>query len=365
MVRFVLSRLQNPFFSIPMLVACIVVAGSSRIVSAADLDQLQAKAGQGFVAQQVQLAQAYFTGQGVTRNAVEAAYWLKKAAGSGDPEAENIVGYLYQSGLGVPADTSRALHWYQLASASGSSNATLNLGVLYVLGIGVPKDEAAAAQYFKKAIDEGNGTGADYLGTMAYNGIGARPDKAAAEHWYAIGQKMHDPISSYDLGTLYSTEPDHPHDLSKAAGFLSQSADAGYVPAMHSLGALFLRHPELSRTPQEAQHLLEAAAGAGSWRSSLLLGILARDGKGMPADSRAAYYHFQIAVLQGGKMVQSLVDYDLSQLTAALGPERVRGIQSDADAWFQQNAGSLAFVHVNNNTTKLFSNPAGPGPVEP
>ena len=32
----------------------------------------------------------------------------------------------------------------------------------------------------------------------------------------------------------------------------------------------------------------------------MLLGILARDGNGVPKDSKAAYYHFRVACLQGG-----------------------------------------------------------------
>jgi len=365
MIRFVLNRAGKSSLFIPVLVACIVVAGFSRVGSAADLDRSQAEASQGLIARQLKLAQAYFTGQGVARNATEAAYLIQKAAGSGDPEAENLAGYLYQSGLGVAADPARALHWYQLAAANGSSNANLNLGVLYVLGIGVLKDEAAAAHYFKKAVDEGNGTGADYLGTMAYNGVGATPDKAAAERWYTIGQKMHDPISAYDLGKLYSTDPDHAHDLAKAAGLLRQSANAAYVPAMDDLGSLLVRHPELSRKPEEGKRFLEAAANAGSWRSSTLLGILARDGEGMPVDGRAAYYHFQIAAQQGGKMVQSLLGYDLNQLGAALGPDQVRSVQAEADAWIQQHSGSLAFVHGSGSAPRLFADAAGSDPVEP
>ena len=101
------------------------------------------------------------------------------------------------------------------------------------------------------------------------------------------------------LGSLYSVNSEHPHDIPKAAELLRQAADAGYVPAMHSLGLLLVNHPELKQDPQQSRTLLDMAANAGSWKSSIVLGILARDGRGVPADNKAAYFHFRVAVLQG------------------------------------------------------------------
>jgi TPR repeat protein len=310
-----------------------------------DVHKLQAKAEQGFVKEEVQLAAAYFTGEGVPQDPKLAAYWYQKAAESGDPEAQNIVGYFYEMGLGVPADPARALHWYQLSASSGLPGAKLHLGVLYVLGLGVEKDISVAAQYFQEAARKGNGTGAYYMGTLYYLGIGVEQDRAAAEHWYAIGQKLQDPISAYNLGTLYSTAPDHPHNLSKAAGYLRQSVEEGYVPAIHSLALLLIHHPEFARSPDEALHLLESAANIGYWRSSIALGILARDGNNNAVDSKVAYYHFQVAILQGGTSAESLIRLDTQKLAAALGPEQSQRLDSDASRWFQGHHLNLTFVN--------------------
>jgi TPR repeat protein len=178
-----------------MLIACIVIAGPTGPVYGMDLNQLQAMARQGYVAQQLELGEAYLTGKGVPRSAADAAYWYEKAAHNGNAEAQNLVGYMYQSGLGVPANSAQAVRWYQLSAASGCSDAMINLGVLHMMGIGVPKDATRASEYFQKAVNHGNGTGAAYLGTMAYSGIGMNQDKDAAEHWFTVGQKLHDPIS--------------------------------------------------------------------------------------------------------------------------------------------------------------------------
>ena len=212
-----------------------------------------------------------------------------------------------------------------------------------MLGLGVKKDVPTAAEYFQKAVDRGNSTGASYLGTLNYAGIGMKQDVAAAECWYTVGQKMNDPNSAYNLGSLYSTAPNHPHDTAKAAGYLRQSAETGYVPAIHSLALLLVHHPELAKSPQESQHLLEYAENAGYWRSSLLLGVLARDGNGMPADPKVAYYHFRVAIRQGDKTAHDLLNFDVNRLTATLGTKQTEAIDADANSWFEQHHLTRAF----------------------
>ena len=151
-----------------------------------------------------------------------------------------------------------------------------------------------------------------------------KEDKIAAEKWFETGLKLHEPLAAYNLGLLYSAYVDHPQDLPKAAELLRQAADAGYVPAMHSLGLLLVNHPELKQDPQQSLALLETAANAGSWKSSIVLGILARDGRGMPIDNKAAYFHFRVAVLQGGAEANHLMKRDIDTLAAKIGADERR-----------------------------------------
>ena len=226
-----------------------------------NVSQLEEAAKKGYVPQQIELAAAYFTGNGVTRDAKQAAYWYQKAAESGDPEAQKEIGFFYQAGIGVPTDPAKAMHWYQLAAASGLVSAKVNLGVMYVWGIGVPKNEVLAVQLFQEAAGKGSGTGASYLGDLYYFGIGVQQDKTAAEKWYEVGLKLHDAVAEYNLGSIFSVEPEHPHDLRKAVTYLRQSVAGGYVPAMYSLGLLLVNNSELTKSPQEAVSQLEAEIG--------------------------------------------------------------------------------------------------------
>ncbi len=330
------------------------IAARTAMAASVTIPQLQTSAEKGHVPQELELAADYFLGRGVPKDLHKAAYWYQKAAESGDPEAENEIGFFFEKGIGVPADPARAFHWFQLSAASGLAKAKVNLAVAYVWGIGVRKDEQFASQLFREAVNRGSGLAAAYLGDMYFFGSGVNKDTNAAEHWFGVGVKMHDPVAAYNLGSLFSVNDAHPHDFSKAAKLLRQSASAGYVPAMHSLGLLLIRYPEFARSPQEARALLETAADSGSWRTSLLLGIIARDGMGVPKDPAAAYYHFQIAVLQGGDTARSLLANDISRLSDQLSPARAQELISNASSWFQQHHSAVAFVYKGGENWKLF-----------
>jgi TPR repeat protein len=151
-----------------------------------------------------------------------------------------------------------------------------------------------------------------------------------------------------------SAGQDHAHDLSKAAKLLRQSAAAGFVPAMQALGLLLTNHPELADSREEARPLLEAAANAGSWKSSVVLGILARDGVGDMPGPEAAYYHFQIAILQGGEPAKDLLSNDMIALTGKLDEQRRAALTSKAASWFSEHKTVAIFVFKDSKYAKRF-----------
>jgi TPR repeat protein len=319
-----------------------------------DLTHVRTLAEQGSISDEIVLAGDYFSGKGVTPDSKMAAYWYEKAAGHGSPEAQNQIGYFYQAGIGVSQDFKRAVHWYQLSASSGYAIAKVNLAVAYLNGIGIQKNGDTAVQLLTQSFQKGNGTAATYLGDLYYFGIVVKEDKVVAERWFESGLKLHDSVAAFNLGSLYSLNADHPHDLPRAAELLGQAADAGYVPAMHSLGLLLVNHPELAQDPQQSRILLEAAANAGSWKSSIVLGILARDGRGIPVDNRDAYFHFHLAVLQGGKEADNLVKGSMDALASKIGEEECRTAISAAKEWFEHHSIAFTFVYKNGTAKGRF-----------
>jgi uncharacterized protein len=303
---------------------------------------------------EIKLAGNFLLGRGVTQDLKLAAYWYEKAAGSGDAEAEMQTGYFYDAGIGVEKNPTRAAHWYQLAAAGGLAGAKVNLGILYLWGNGVAKNTTLAADLFREAVKAGNGRAACYLGDMYNLGLGVAQDKSAGEGWYVKGAELHDAQAEFDLGLLFFDRNDHVHDLRKAEALLRESAGAGYVPAIHSLGLLLARNPGMAKSPDETIKLLDQSADAGIWRSSMILGVLARDGRGVPADPGAAYYHFRIAVLQGGDEANKLLDNDLRKLAAQLGTGTTANLDTQAKGYYQHHQIVLEFVYKSDELKAKF-----------
>src|SRR5579863_1478266 len=316
-------------------VYCILLAAPLNILAATDPDVPSTPIAPQphSVADQIKLGQNYLDGRGVPQDPKQAAYWYEKAAGAGDPFAQFQTGYFYETGVGVDKNPERAARWYQLAAASRYPLAEVNLAVAYLWGTGVPKDEASAFRLMSAAAAQGNGLAACYLGDFYAFGIATPVDRSKAEKWYRKGASLHDPIAQFDLASMLMNAEGRP-DLPTGARLLRDSAAAGYVPAKHELGLLLVRNPALAASPQEALELLNDAAAAGNWRSSVLLGVLERDGLGVPVDIEAAYYHFRIAKLQGGKQANQLIARDLDLLSTQLGSERTQAIDGQASQWF-------------------------------
>ena len=67
----------------------------------------------------ITLAGAYLTGNGVPKDAVQAAKWMQLAAAHGDAETECNLAILYQKGTGLPQSYEDARAWFQMAAEQG------------------------------------------------------------------------------------------------------------------------------------------------------------------------------------------------------------------------------------------------------
>jgi uncharacterized protein len=318
-----------------------------------DIPRIQAGAERGSIQQQIELGAAYLAGRGVPRDEKQAAYWYEKAANAGDPGAQQQIGYFYQAGFGVERDPARAAQWFERAVAGGLISAKVNLGVAYVWGLGVRKDPVFATQLFREATEKGSGMGACYLGLMYYLGMGVPKDGSQAKYWLELGTKMHNVPAKYHLALILLKEPDST-SRDRALRLLRESAAAGVVAAKHQLGLEIVHSPNLGRTPDEAVALLEEAASDGFWKSSVVLGILSRDGHEAVKDHKAAYYHFRIAVLQGGENATLLTANDLRALSSELGQAQIEAIDREAAAWVQKHNRSLEFVNLRGESSSMF-----------
>lgn len=336
-----------------LLLTVTAVSAQSLPAPSRDLSLSSAtpRAAAGDVTEELRLAGNYLIGKGVPKDPVQSAYWYRKAADHGNPEAQNETGYFYVTGFGVQKNEIEAGKWFARAAGCGSQAAKLNLAVMYLKGIGVRKDIPFGVDLLTQLASKGNARAEDYLGAIYFSGYGVPADPGLAEHWFSRSARGKNPEGEYAMGTLYSTAPGHEHNYAKAADFLRKSAHAGFVPSMSALGILLIHHPEIrQKRSDEALLMLNQAAEAGMWESSVTLGILSRDGQGTSRDLAEAYRWFVIATRQGGNAAEQSTFTDLVHCRQMLSEHEQDQKMQEAEEWLQRHPNSSLYVLSNGLT---------------
>jgi uncharacterized protein len=228
----------------------------------------------------------------------------------------------------------------------------VNLAGFYMRGEGVKQDTEEGLRLLKSAAEKGDGRADAYLGLANYLGSGIPIDHVAAEAWFKMGVKRGDPEAEFLLALTDAREPGRVPDLAYEAKLLRLSAAGGYVQAFQNLGQLLANHPELPQAQEEAANSLMIAAGAGAWQSSAILAVMARDGRLVPKDRRAAYRWFRIAVLQGGSPAETYLRPELERLAASIAD--LAAAEQEAVAWLQMHPNHDVFVFTNGVDPKYF-----------
>ena len=129
------------------------------------------------------------TGNGVSKDSVQAAAWIRKAAEQGDADDQNWLGAMYVEGNGVPQDYVQAVIWYRKSAEQGNARAQSNLGAIYSKGYdGVPQDYAQALEWYRKAAVQGNENAKKFLPDV---------EKKLAEQQATIKQAGEDAARGY------------------------------------------------------------------------------------------------------------------------------------------------------------------------
>ena len=201
------------------------------------------------------------TSRGLGRSAIERdAAWYRKAAEQGYASAQYNLGVLYENGDGVPKDAAEAALWYRKAAEQGYASAQYNLGVLYENGDGVPKDAAEAALWYRKAAEQGLAIAQNNLGVLYQNGLGVPKDAAEAALWYRKAAEQGLASAQYNLGFLLSVDEGIPIDYVQAYAWFNLAAAQGIEDAASARAAVRreLRQPhQLAEAQKLSRELVD------------------------------------------------------------------------------------------------------------
>ena len=157
-----------------------------------DFSEIRSAAEKGDVEAQFKLGSAYYLGERVPEDAVEAVKWYRKAAEQAHAAAQFFLGFSYLRGLGIPKDAVEAVKWYRKAAEQGFAPAQYDLGVCYAEGHGLPKDYEQAVKWYRKAAEKGNAVAQHNLGVMYLRGQGVPKDTVFAYMWLNLAGQTRD-----------------------------------------------------------------------------------------------------------------------------------------------------------------------------
>jgi hypothetical protein len=150
------------------------------------------------------MGKKYYFGEGVAKDAIEAAKWFRKAAEKNHAKAQCALGNCCCSGEGVAKYYVEALKWYRKAAEKNYAGAEFRLGYCYREGEGVAKNYAEAVKWFHRAAEHGSGRQAEYnLGVFYERGEGVARDYAQAVKWYRKAAGKDHAKAQYNLGVCY------------------------------------------------------------------------------------------------------------------------------------------------------------------
>jgi uncharacterized protein len=221
----------------------------------------------GCVEARLQMGQRYYAGEGVETNLARAEQYLRSAAESGLAEAQTALGLLYRDSAPPLENPERAVDWLSRAVNQRHGAAFFPLSDLYERGVGVPRDLKKADELLRQAAELGVPQAQLRIARHYLTGASGHAfpqDYRMALGWFkrAAGHGIAE--AQYEVGVRYEQNEgvDAP-DMAVAIESYLGAAEAGFAPAQHRLGQIYLYGQGVNQNLREARRWFSAAAQQG------------------------------------------------------------------------------------------------------
>ena len=189
---------------------------------------------------------------------------------------------------------------------SNDAAAMTLLGEIYRQGLNVPEDQKIATEWFERAAERGDVNAIFALSNALLDERSGRRDPERAAAMLARAAAAGHPAANYNLAlTLLSSGRDE--DLPRAVASLRIAAQANIADAQHALGILAKEGRGLPRNDAEAARWMASASANGHLPAQIEYAILLFNGTGVPRDEDAAAKLFLAAALKGNPIAQNRI----------------------------------------------------------
>lgn len=226
----------------------------------------------------------------------EAFRLMLAEADKGNAAAMLTVGTMYERGMGTPRNFVKAFEFYRKAAEAGLAEGHYNVGVCYEIGMGNGGDIDLAFQSFEEAAKLGLTQALYKLAEFYIAGAGVQKNEAWGVELLGRAAAKGHMVACNDLGAIYyEGRLGQTKDVSRAYEWFVRSADLGYGEAMKNLGVMY------------------------------------RDGIGVPADAKQALKWFALARLAG--MQIPAIEAAMTAIRENLTEGQIKEVEAEAQVW--------------------------------
>lgn len=253
----------------------------------------------------LQLGKCYQWGLGVEKDYEKGFGCIKKAAGTGLPDACYELGRCYTYGLGCQRNPELAFECYRkapedhlksvaalaqcylygrgternyekavelltVAANRGDVQSQFDLGICYRQGEGVEVSIPTAMEWYRKAIDQGHSGAMLNMGILYENGIGVAVDKEKALSYYLMSAEKENKDALFCVGSCYEYGKGVEQDYKKAAEYYEKAVALEEPDAMYHLAIMYVEGRGVEKDDAKAVHLLLRSAKLG-WKPAIQL----------------------------------------------------------------------------------------------
>src|ERR1700736_4965948 len=214
---------------------------------------------------------------------------LVRAAEKGIVSAMLIIGQFSRE-----SDPTEAMKWFENAAAKGSAPAMVEAGLLYSnrrqLG-----DDRKALDYFLQASNTGDRVGKYLAAECYYYGKGVPVDVTKALGFLQESAALHEPRAMDLLGTHYRKL----RQFDQARKNYEDAAAEGYALSLSNLGVLYMNGEGVQRSPEIAANLFKQGAEKGDPVGMCFYAGCLLEGLGLQKDTKAAADWFRRSARAG------------------------------------------------------------------
>lgn len=184
---------------------------------------------------------------------------LEEAAGQGDSLALILLGRLHYDGFDAPYEPALAVSYWQRASLQGDAEAYRLLGLAHLEGEGVAQETERAFELFLEAAHRGDPHAQHLVGIAYSDGYHLPYDRVRSLGWVSLARQGLRGMIGYDeVADDYRRLLE---GLNRAETVQAEAFARGFQPIVDERGALFIPGPAFTRRIQ--QGLTEAGFSPG------------------------------------------------------------------------------------------------------